>query len=108
MSYTQVVPRVCLICGRLPCSCPKGKCSICGVTLNLDAIGESLAAWNLKHQSVTGCNGFVLDPRIKGFDMTPKEYGIKIKEIEKDSERKDEAINLLNSQIEELKKEMKK
>jgi len=34
-----------------------GKCSSCGVVLNLEAIGMSLQQWNLEHQTKKGCPG---------------------------------------------------
>ncbi len=108
MSYMQIVPRICMVCGRLPCACPIGVCSICNAKLNLDAIGESLAGWNLKHQTQTGCTGFIKDPRVKGFDMTPKEFAGKIANFENDSKRQQEEIRDLNSQIKQLVEKMKK
>lgn len=108
MSYTQVVPRICMLCGRLPCTCPIGTCSVCGTKLNLDAIGESLTAWNLKHQSQMGCVGFVRDPRIKGGDMSPQEYQKAIEKFAEHEERRDREIKELNSQIEKLIKDGKK
>lgn len=50
---------ICGTCGFLPCRCKKVKCSGCSSILNVDAIGESIAAWNLKHQTFTGCKGKV-------------------------------------------------
>jgi len=36
-----------------------GKCTQCGVELNLDAIGMTLQQWNLEHQTRKGCAGEV-------------------------------------------------
>ena len=56
--------RVCGICGDLPCKCRIGKCSNCGVRLNLDNIGMPLMEWNKIHNQQTGCQGMIIDKRI--------------------------------------------
>lgn len=96
-----------MVCGRLPCACPIGVCSVCNAKLNLDAVGQSLAAWNLKHQTNTGCIGFIKDPRVKEYDITPKEFAGKIKSAEDDSKRQQESIIELNAQIKKLREDIK-